>query len=525
MKDEAKVAVVVIAFRDRGNIGDAIESALGQGPAVAEVVVVDDASGDGTAEAAEAYAAGDPRVRVVRRTENSGGCGTPRNDGLAVVTAPWVMFLDSDDVLPHGAATRMLSAATEANADAAVGLCVRRELPSGREVPWQPELFDVPRVLTGLSGEPRFLRDTLCVNKLYRRDFLDTHKVRFPEGAAHYEDFVFTARFYAAEPVLAVTPEPVYIWHVRRAAAGLSISLRRHRIANWTDRLDAHRQVTRILRAAGRDDLATAAQAKFVDHDLPLYLRDLPGRDAEYRAQWWAATRAYLAEFDPEALASAEAARRWAAAAVLASPVPEGLPRLAELAAAPARLVPPYAAAADGGWRWPYGGGHIDLDGLDALPPGELPLCVDGRVEVGVRRIDVSLTVHDIGGRLAAAGPQTVRLEFRHRLGARTAVEEPVPLHLSAAEAWHAHVSVRGIPRAESAVENTWDVWAVVSGPDGDVAAVKVRAGSGLGRRITGAGGFRLIQPYAAGGRALALRVADGWRGMASVAGRKMGTG
>lgn len=68
---------MVIAYNDEVLVGDAIRSALDQGPVVAEVIAVNDASSDGTAKVLDELAALHPRVRVVHRTENSGGCGSP----------------------------------------------------------------------------------------------------------------------------------------------------------------------------------------------------------------------------------------------------------------------------------------------------------------------------------------------------------------------------------------------------------------------------------------------------------------
>ncbi len=108
---------------------------------------MDDCSTDGSDALLARLAAEEPRLRVVRRSVNSGGCGSPRNAGIDAATAPYVMFLDSDDVLPPGAVDALLAAAREARAEVAGGLCVRRELPSGREQPWQAPLYAEHTVL------------------------------------------------------------------------------------------------------------------------------------------------------------------------------------------------------------------------------------------------------------------------------------------------------------------------------------------------------------------------------------------
>jgi hypothetical protein len=68
-----------------------VRSALVQQPAPIEVVVVDDASDDGTGVVAEALGA-----RVVTHAQNQGE-GAARNSGLQAVREPWVALLDADD--------------------------------------------------------------------------------------------------------------------------------------------------------------------------------------------------------------------------------------------------------------------------------------------------------------------------------------------------------------------------------------------------------------------------------------------
>src|ERR1044072_4425466 len=94
------VSVVVIAYNDADRLPAAGRSALDQSHRDVDVVIVDDASTDGTATVADRLAAAEPgRVQVIHRAENSGGCGQPRNDGIAATHGTYVMFLDSDDTL------------------------------------------------------------------------------------------------------------------------------------------------------------------------------------------------------------------------------------------------------------------------------------------------------------------------------------------------------------------------------------------------------------------------------------------
>ena len=80
-------------------IGHAIASALAQTHGDLELLVVDDASTDRTAEVVSEYR--DPRVRYYRQPRN-GGVAAARNAALRQARGEFISFLDSDDVWkPH----------------------------------------------------------------------------------------------------------------------------------------------------------------------------------------------------------------------------------------------------------------------------------------------------------------------------------------------------------------------------------------------------------------------------------------
>jgi glycosyltransferase involved in cell wall biosynthesis len=512
---KGSVTVVVIAYNDAAHLTEAVGSALAQGEVVGEVVVVDDASTDGTGAVADRLAEASPRVRVIHRASNSGGCGTPRNDGADAARGDWIAFLDSDDILPPGALDALLHAARRHDADVAAGLCVRRVLPEGRELPWQPDLFTAESVHDGLAGRPRTLRDTLSVNKLYRRDFLVGMGVRFPEGASHYEDFVFTGRLYAAAPRFAVIPDTVYVWHVRPRAAHLSISLRQDRIGNWLDRLAAHRAAVDALSAAGEHGLVSAARTKFLGYDVPMYLRELHRRTPEYQREWWRSAREYTAAFEPLDIAGGAPADGWRTGVLLgrADPATVDLERLAELSAVPPRLAPPLTGP-DAAPVWDHGEPRVRLDGLAEASLTELPLCVGAEVRTG-RDLTLRLSLSELYGRVGAGGPEQAEVELRHRVD-DTVVRDRAVWHEDGTGRWRAEVSFDAAALRGADGVTVWDAWAAVVFRSGARVETKVRAGGGLGRRVSvGRGGrLLLLSPYATVDRSLAVRVAGARSGV-----------
>ncbi|MXO74244.1 glycosyltransferase [Altererythrobacter aerius] len=92
----AGLAIVLPTLNERENIAPLvarIEGALG--PDGWEVIVVDDNSPDGTADAARALAVADPRVRVIQRFGRR-GLASAAIEGMCATAAPLVAVMDAD---------------------------------------------------------------------------------------------------------------------------------------------------------------------------------------------------------------------------------------------------------------------------------------------------------------------------------------------------------------------------------------------------------------------------------------------
>lgn len=105
----ADVTVVIPAWNAEAFIAETIASVLAQTTPPAAVIVIDDGSTDGTAEAARQQG---PHVQV--RTIANAGVGAARNVGWREATTPWVAFVDADDLWEPDKLQRQLAAAGEA---------------------------------------------------------------------------------------------------------------------------------------------------------------------------------------------------------------------------------------------------------------------------------------------------------------------------------------------------------------------------------------------------------------------------
>lgn len=110
------VSIVVPVFNDADVIASALDSCLRQTLTAIEVIVVDDASTDGTAAIVESYCARDPRVRLIRQEHNASAYQA-RRVGILAAKADHLLFLDGDDEFTETAAEAALEKATATDAD------------------------------------------------------------------------------------------------------------------------------------------------------------------------------------------------------------------------------------------------------------------------------------------------------------------------------------------------------------------------------------------------------------------------
>lgn len=90
------VSVVLPTHNRATFLRHAINSVLEQTERNIELIVVDDASIDGTSDLLNQLVNSDCRIKILRNSESLGGGGA-RNVGIAASSGEWIAFLDDDD--------------------------------------------------------------------------------------------------------------------------------------------------------------------------------------------------------------------------------------------------------------------------------------------------------------------------------------------------------------------------------------------------------------------------------------------
>jgi len=167
-----KGLVILPTFNEAGTIEEVIRRTLASSPDV-DVLVVDDASPDGTGRIADGIAAGEPRVRVMHRP-SKGGLGPAYLDGFRSGLAEgYEALLEMDSDLSHDPADVARLLAEAKNADLVIG---SRYVPGGATVNWSGGRRILSRGGTlyakGMLGLP--LSDATSGFRCFRRAVLET---------------------------------------------------------------------------------------------------------------------------------------------------------------------------------------------------------------------------------------------------------------------------------------------------------------------------------------------------------------
>jgi glycosyltransferase involved in cell wall biosynthesis len=151
------IDIIVPCYNYGRYLRECVDSILGQDGCLVRILIIDDASSDGSVEVARDLAARDFRVELIAHANNKGHI-TTYNEGIAWARQTYFLLLSADDVLAPGALKR---AADLLNANPNVAFVYGRGISFWGGVP--PVRTDVsvttPRIVPG----PQFIAN-ICAN-------------------------------------------------------------------------------------------------------------------------------------------------------------------------------------------------------------------------------------------------------------------------------------------------------------------------------------------------------------------------
>ena len=278
-----KVSIIIPVYNVEKFLADCLRSARAQNWPNLELIVVNDGATDDSAGIIDRFMFRTRFMRVV--TQENAGLGAARNAGLArVEDSDYVMFLDSDDLLPLGAVRRFVKQAESSGSPLVVGKAVCFYGARYFDRTSTASFFNEDRTAISVNDLPEILGDATSWNKLYNWQFWQNNKLKFPVGVA-YEDMTLVVTAYLAAKQFDVLRKASYFWRVR--AEGESLSKRRTELKSLQDRLLSMEQIDRILRLSVErgfigPEVHLSWLTRIVSLDLPLFVAAIPVTDQAF---------------------------------------------------------------------------------------------------------------------------------------------------------------------------------------------------------------------------------------------------
>lgn len=191
------VSVIVAVYNVERYLSQCLDSLVNQTLKNIEIIVINDASTDNSAQVINGYKSSCPNLRVIN-CECNKGLASVRNIGLREAKGLYVAFADGDDWVDIRMCEVLYQRASDDNTDVLIADATvfyedsksfRQFFDQHIRQALDPRLRTIP---FELRSEPRvLLLEPVAWTKLYKRSFLQKHALHFEEGMNSYEDICF----------------------------------------------------------------------------------------------------------------------------------------------------------------------------------------------------------------------------------------------------------------------------------------------------------------------------------------------
>jgi len=216
-----KLSIIIPIYNVEKYLEFTLQSILKQtiGHENLQVIMVDDCSTDNTKKIINKYTNKYSNFQSVFLKECSKVAGKPRNEGLKLVEAEFVMFTDGDDFYDEKACETMYNAINKYEADM---ITANYNNADQDGVKWENPIFNKNDFKTFLLNDIEFtksffvLNSSVC-NKIFRNAFIKENNIKFLEGVPG-EDAFFTFSYFLKSKKVYYIEDIIYYYRNRSAS-------------------------------------------------------------------------------------------------------------------------------------------------------------------------------------------------------------------------------------------------------------------------------------------------------------------
>lgn len=189
----SKISVIVPVYNVEKYLSRCIESILAQTFTDFELLLIDDGSKDASGKICDEFAKTDARIKVFH-TENR-GVSTARNLGIKEASADWICFVDSDDWVEETFLSDLYGDGFSQDECIVFQRAIieYESFPEKNRIsfPYYPDItlhapFDEKQII-----KYKILEDVFVWAKIFNKNIIRTHDIRFCENLSIGEDVAF----------------------------------------------------------------------------------------------------------------------------------------------------------------------------------------------------------------------------------------------------------------------------------------------------------------------------------------------
>ena len=281
------VSVIIPIYNTEKFLPLCISSVLNQTLTDIEVLLVNDGSTDGSGKICDEYACKDQRIQVIHTLNQ--GVSHARNQGLETAKGEYIAFMDSDDWIETDmiATLYQLIRTNEAGL-ATCGYIIENEdgrpiyhineVKSGKLTQWE--------AIHSLFNDRHYKYKGNLWDKLYHKEIIDKHHLKFNEHIYYNEDRLFIFQYLSHCQSAAYTTSPYYHYVTRKSSA-MNLSQKNYtpKLCTFMDAFDLMTSLsatfpTYILRALSADYIKSSFLF-YTQHSREIPFNEFMGQNAK----------------------------------------------------------------------------------------------------------------------------------------------------------------------------------------------------------------------------------------------------
>lgn len=197
---QKKVSVIVPVYNVQDYMAECIDSLVKQTYRELEIILIDDGSTDESGLLCDKFAQQDARIQVIHQKNQ--GAGAAKNSGLDAATGEYLIFADSDDVLPLDSVRNRVNLLERYDADVVQGTYInfQTRVPESENIAFDErkvQLLSKDEIIDSYIDN---WENALLWNKIYKTEYVKG--IRFPVGHCIDDEFFTYQTLFRVQKML-----------------------------------------------------------------------------------------------------------------------------------------------------------------------------------------------------------------------------------------------------------------------------------------------------------------------------------